>query len=810
MSDSNYGKIEFKDYERKEVGKKKQDKTVSCVYELLNEGQSCKWMEDGTIILNRPASSSLLNKIKFRSFSANIRNDITNTNIPDLTFDLCARFLYLGESTNIYRGLLSLADDAKLVISNGSGAYVYKGANGEYKNNVNGEMVIDSGRVDLSSGLDSAYNNIVDYSNLQIKQLLGLVSKEEDENYYDYNSFTKMNFSKYQYLNGVNGLCVGFDQTDQKPLWLDLTTYEATTRTTKDYYNLLGRNYVVSLEEEGDKVNNNYKINKVVGSSSSFNLANDIPSGQTIIDISVSSYNDNGLRLYVFTSDKTYETFEDRKLYDKDANYYVYYGGWSISLSGPYDITDYLKNLIGLNGMTGDIYFGPCYGGTMSKSYISNGFFIYLIGNMSANNGLLISIGTNHIPKTYYINFGDNFPKTLDAYPYYGTDYWWLFLCQHFYSWWGKYYDYSSKQALTIPFLPYKDPNNENVWNYRISTVNNIGELGDNEIIQHFSTTQTPLLYLTTGPTAETVYICRYCQENSNTLYYSNLCPYNVYIPDIVKYCSPNVYSSYGVETLEFGNNNELATKINDYVFNNYLYYKYSQYSPFYTLAASKLRLLIIDDYYSPLAVDKMVAVNWLNTTHTEDYDDRLIYSVNMIDSCFAYDKDKQTINSVQIPVYSSTYTKEGIIEFYIRIYSNPLSFLIDPNIIHMSYNLVDYYTTEIQHEYVNGLVQRLYNMDDITKYISPDYYGRMLLFVELSNSDQTLKLVCDNYPTLNNIVFYLNETSMIDFKEADANPAEPNIKCKIVDANDEIIKPQRAKGLYSNITICLDWQFDN
>ena len=71
-----------------------------------------------------------------------------------------------------------------------------------------------------------------------------------------------------------------------------------------------------------------------------------------------------------------------------------------------------------------------------------------------------------------------------------------------------------------------------------------------------------------------------------------------------------------------------------------------------------------------------------------------------------------------------------------------------------------------------------------------------------------TLKLICDAYPTLNNIVFYLNETSMIDFKESTTSPTEPNIKCRIIDAAGDVLTPEAASTIYSNITICVDWQF--
>ena len=88
------------------------------------------------------------------------------------------------------------------------------------------------------------------------------------------------------------------------------------------------------------------------------------------------------------------------------------------------------------------------------------------------------------------------------------------------------------------------------------------------------------------------------------------------------------------------------------------------------------------------------------------------------------------------------------------------------------------------------------------------EYYDTLSSFLLLNNTDMTLKLICDAYPTLNNIVFYLNETSMIDFKESTTSPTEPNIKCRIIDAAGDVLTPEAASTIYSNITICVDWQF--
>lgn len=100
------------------------------------------------------------------------------------------------------------------------------------------------------------------------------------------------------------------------------------------------------------------------------------------------------------------------------------------------------------------------------------------------------------------------------------------------------------------------------------------------------------------------------------------------------------------------------------------------------------------------------------------------------------------------------------------------------------------------------------YSFDDNIFIQNKEYYDTLSSFLLLNNTDMTLKLICDAYPTLNNIVFYLNETSMIDFKESTTSPTEPNIKCRIIDAAGDVLTPEAASTIYSNITICVDWQF--
>lgn len=810
---NNHGEVNYNDFSRKEKIKK-QDKSVSCVYELLNEGQSCKWQNDGTIILNRPASSSLLNKIKFRSFSANIRNDITNTNIPDLSFDLCSRFIHLNKKEEIYRKLRETpSEQNKLYIGNSSGEYVFEGGNGIYDNDINGNIVIETDKINVANGLDNAYNSAVNYSNKQIKSLLGFHLKEEDEDYYNYNSFSGTLLSKYKYLSGVNGLCVGFDEIQQKPIWINPMTWDTELRDTKDYYNLLGSQYITEITEEGDKANNNYKVLSVSTISETVDISSKIPDGMTVIDMSACSHHE-GTRLFIIYSDGTFNSFEERRKYNPSANYYYLFVGAEGSTIGPFDITSYIQTFINQTELTGDIYIPPIFGDMWEISDVEYfGFAFYLIGNKPTQKIQIIrAAGTNLTAK--FINSNKYISGDITKYPYYGSDYWWLFLCQHFYGFYNNVGLFTGNLTMFVPLL-YKEVLGGDYYCQYMGLLT-YSAITSETVIDVFTKNDKPL-FLMFNPSIKpnNVYCCRYSREGSNKLCYSYAQVSNVInVKDIYK-CSDIDYvgvSPFNAKYIEFGDDNALDFQYEDYVFDGTYYYKYKYWSPFYTLSDSKIYYSaggVLYEPYTPIIVNS-TGTTWLDDTHTQDYNYRLIYSENLSNDYFQYDKDNQTINSIRIPVWNQSTGNYGIIEFYLRFYTTPISYFTDPTIKMLPYAMSAYYDCASQETYINGVVVNDYNISDITKIADETYYKKFLLFIDLSNSDQTLKLVCDNYPTLNNIVFYLNETSMVDFKEADSNPAEPNIKCKIIDANDEIITPKNANALYSNITICLDWEFNN
>ena len=73
--------------------------SVSCLYDLLNLGTAGTWDSEGNIVLQRPPASSKLDKIKFRSFSANVKNSLQGIQIPQINCRLNANLQFLDYDT---------------------------------------------------------------------------------------------------------------------------------------------------------------------------------------------------------------------------------------------------------------------------------------------------------------------------------------------------------------------------------------------------------------------------------------------------------------------------------------------------------------------------------------------------------------------------------------------------------------------------------------------------------------------------------------------------------------------------------------
>lgn len=183
----------------------------------------------------------------------------------------------------------------------------------------------------------------------------------------------------------------------------------------------------------------------------------------------------------------------------------------------------------------------------------------------------------------------------------------------------------------------------------------------------------------------------------------------------------------------------------------------------------------------------------------------------DFLNSCFNWDEVNKTISFPVLALYGEDGTKSyyADIIFTLEFWTEPEVIDFDPDYVQGSLYAENYFNSKYQmHDKVGSLTTQSFSYENYIYIQDKQFYDTLSTFLLLNNTDMTLKLICDSYPTLNNIVFYLNETSMIDFKEATTSPTEPNIKCKIIDADGNILTPETARTIYSNITVCVDWQF--
>lgn len=183
----------------------KYTSTVPCVYDLLNLEQTGVWLSDGTIKLYRPSTVNKANKIKFRSFSANIRSDIENITSPSITAKLCGNFTFYNKASKTFNppntvtsdvvegtevGIIPTISDLTVQIYNQSGFQQYQAANGIYQNGVNNELTFSEFTVPLVTSFQDSIDDMLKYAKYNFNKLLGLFDDSEiNKNLYDASTF---------------------------------------------------------------------------------------------------------------------------------------------------------------------------------------------------------------------------------------------------------------------------------------------------------------------------------------------------------------------------------------------------------------------------------------------------------------------------------------------------------------------------------------------------------------------------------------------------------------------------------------------
>lgn len=207
-------------------------------------------------------------------------------------------------------------------------------------------------------------------------------------------------------------------------------------------------------------------------------------------------------------------------------------------------------------------------------------------------------------------------------------------------------------------------------------------------------------------------------------------------------------------------------------------------------------------------------AYSWVNDKHITDtaanpYFYAAASPYSFIDNTFKVGDDGN-ITFPCIPCVTSDGAMSGLLTFFVKFNTTPEVITFDPNLKQSErfanrYNFCKQFLNKTPSLYNDS-----YPFDSYILYNNKTIYDNITAYLELKNRDLTLKLKSNNYPSLNNVIFHLNETSMVDFKEMVTASTISTLEFIIIDADNAILTPQLASNIYSNINICVDWVFVN
>lgn len=297
-----------------------------------------------------------------------------------------------------------------------------------------------------------------------------------------------------------------------------------------------------------------------------------------------------------------------------------------------------------------------------------------------------------------------------------------------------------------------------------------------------------------------------------------------------------NAFGTYGFTTVAYDVNVD-PTNLTDKIIwivdsnGNQLYIKDQTFENIYSFAQSSLAVnfnlypnqgsldgsKFIQLYPAVPTIEESSGISstsysWVNTKHiTQIAANPYFYaaesSFNFNDNVFKLNDDG-TITFPCIPVVSVDGAHNGLFTFFVKFETNPAILTFDPN-IKQSNRFVDRYNYCKQ--FVNktpSLYNDVYPFKSYLYYNNETLYRNVTTYLQLQNTDLTLKLLVSGFPSLNNIMFYLNEESLIDFKEMTIAPFTNTIECTLLDSNGDVLTPDLAKNIYKSITISADWSF--
>lgn len=784
--------------------------TVSCLYDLLDISSAGEWREDGKIILNRPSANTELQKIKFRSFSANIRSDIANLSSPTMKVQLCCNIEFIGTVANqvINRPVLENTP-ISLVIQNQTGQLIFSGGTTN--------IILEEFDVPLLYSFEESFKNMLNQLKNELGKILGLVSKSSQ--IYPYLTFFNSDFEPIQrvmfppvkvynsteyiwwtvvssspalnfqtaYAEGTGKISmIQIEQNKKMQYTRWITSYLAHGVAYGDF------DYRVGVLHEPEVP---FSVTQYIVGSSSASFTYSLPNiDEACYVYAIDSYVDGTTQGHLL-----WAAYAFASVYKPEYNLEIRKANPSISVS---------RYMYSRNGATalGD-----------ASAMITK---IFEEMNRIDPNCVLFTIAADnyYLYPILFTRRGNMDYVSVQKIAIKNTG--------------GEWYEFLSKSAENVNFVDnFKPVGGQLIW----MEPSNWTALYTDRMQEIFNATDRGISDPVILPDAilngkRSSCVLFYNESTTNFSIYTD---YN-YDFTFIQYVIGELVvikrnyngktlkksfesyrdmifasdSDYEDVTMAFTNHPQLVPTN---VFNKFCSYGATYYSMdpadwngFYTFSNSNVSVYANEETFVPQIPSE---ISWQNDQHITPQR-QFCYRSSMDTESLYENLFKMVDNVISLPSIQlkSTTTDECVnLTFYPKFITEPSIVTFDPNYVQASILSNDYtYSSTIAPSmtFVQRSMENFYYISD------QDLYAKIETYLQLNQTDQTLKLVSSALPTLNNIVFYLDEVAQVDFKDALVPSATSCIELTIVDSEGNVMTPALATGIYSNITICLDWEF--
>lgn len=843
---------------------------IPCVYDLMDlDERYGRWNSNGTIELYRPGFNTQLDKIKFRSFSANIRSELQNMQSPEFVCNICAGIHYIGTGETAAGTEVDYKNypaTQALTIVNKSGKHTYYPST-EYNRNDGCKYIIDSFKIPLISSFDYSIEKLMNYANGKIKSLLGVNDFDATrfatgecyarKNVVMFSYFSEHGWPDYRFRIWFDGSLLWFNTirndryisdeepyTDSTPTSFSLSDgpnnyalclyipyeYEGTkyrglafyTRDSSNYLWTNSQTYFFEVPNSTTRTQSPFSVSGCIPITADCKIH---PKGEAYYLLSYIADNSG--------EDPSPEVYRNHHKITEGRTYYLQYY---------YRLSE---NRIILNLHTGyplTNYWLICH----SFYRISSGYGLSML--FVADDWKTFYLYTEEfgeIPPLMITPSSDTITThtcSFYTFPLFSTEWtednWQDMLVQCF---------MISPINDVFYFMPYNDGRNFAVY-YVSNPVfydYNIAE----DIRNSFSTFGNYVTYeennnnttvtIAAGACSQFFYTFAptdYAEWDAPEGYYdisllfinpgtniTELCrSTGEYPPFILPLFDMNgtekTEGTYLLTVMEIGelkwissavgSTNPKWWSVDSEHLNTCIYNACNSYI---SLTSANLTApTILDPPETEGGVESEKYYWWYETHKTLAENCPYTYAPDstLWKELFMY--DGESFNLLEVPFKNSN-NQRFLLSFYIDFYTNPLVMEFDyhaqqPAIFWNAGDDID--TDRQETEHLPNVYPVAKSLADYVRINDPSLFSRINTYLALQDTDLTLKLISPLAHTQNNIVFYLNESSLIEFKEYETGPSEMKVDCIIIDAAGEVLTPEDAAKIYSNITISLDWQF--